>query len=235
MLLAVHSIFESISGEAGGFPQGTWCTFIRLQGCNLRCVWCDIPESRASENPIRQMSLVDLMSEVRYKKNKHILITGGEPLSQPGIVELIYLLLSWDYKVQLETNGSIIIPPIPGVHWVIDYKGPSSGEHFRMESPSSAFAFGSEHLKALQNLQEKERAGSIWIKYVVANQEDLGTAIDSMYQLHDDGLFVPFIISPIDAKGNTIPTIINYIKDKGASLLEHIIFSIQIHKLFDLP
>jgi len=38
--MLVHSIFESISGEAGFFPQGIWCTFIRLQGCNLRCHWC---------------------------------------------------------------------------------------------------------------------------------------------------------------------------------------------------
>ena len=39
-VLQVNSIFESISGEAGFFQQGTWCTFIRLQGCNLRCSWC---------------------------------------------------------------------------------------------------------------------------------------------------------------------------------------------------
>ena len=78
--LKVHSIFESISGEAGGFPQGSWCTFLRLSGCNLRCRWCDTPDAQEVEAQTLDMSVKEICDSVGIYKN--ILITGGEPLLQ---------------------------------------------------------------------------------------------------------------------------------------------------------
>lgn len=182
------------------------------------------------------MSVLDILSLVHLYHNKHILITGGEPLLQPQVEELIANLLENGYEVQVETNGSFIIPPILQVHWVVDYKGPSSGMMEKMIpfSPlASSFAY---HLLSLQENQVSARSGSIWVKHVVKDDADLINAIEFMNSMLDYHLQqVPQIISPVDADGSMITRIVGKIKELSPNLLNQIIFSVQLHKLFNLP
>jgi len=135
--LRVHSIFESISGETGFFPQGTWCTFIRLQGCNFfseSCNYCDTVQAQ-NKREGKWMTIREVSGRV-YQR--HVLVTGGEPLMQKEALGslIIYLLSHTNCRIQIETNGSIPIPNTisqnPRIGWVLDYKLASSGMTDRM-------------------------------------------------------------------------------------------------------
>ena len=101
-------IFSSVQGEGKHAGQAT--TFVRFGGCNLCCSWCDEPNSipikrKASE--ARTVSqILDEMNTV--SKNKHVCLTGGEPLIQPiaELVELCNILKHNKHYVSVETNGT---------------------------------------------------------------------------------------------------------------------------------
>jgi len=82
--------------------MGKSAFFIRFYGCNLRCSFCDtkLPETW------KEMDLPEIMDVVAKQSCKHIVLTGGEPLIQSGIEDLIHALLVEDYFVQVETNGT---------------------------------------------------------------------------------------------------------------------------------
>lgn len=97
--LDVVEIFPTIQGE-GPFA-GHSATFIRLGGCNLACDFCDT-EFDKYEN----LSLKDICKDLRNFPAKLIVITGGEPMRQP-IEKLCKELIRLNYKVQIETNGTV--------------------------------------------------------------------------------------------------------------------------------
>ena len=99
--LTVYEIFESIQGE--GFFTGTPAVFIRFAGCNLRCPWCDQPEALRFDAG-REMSVEDIVAAVDPAFD-HIVLTGGEPTIQPGIVRLVEMLEEEGFLVHVETNG----------------------------------------------------------------------------------------------------------------------------------
>ncbi len=135
----IISIFESIDGEVNAFHSGRLTTFIRLAKCNLRCEYCDTTYSFGKGLP---WTLQEILAKVNEFKAKKVTITGGEPLLQKeAVCKLIYALLEIDYKISIETNGSIALPrhllQHPSVSWIVDYKLPSSG----MEDKMNADAF----------------------------------------------------------------------------------------------
>ena len=77
MKLKVNEIFYSIQGESS--YAGTPCVFIRLTGCNLRCVWCD---SEYSFYDGRKFSIDEILTEIKKYNCNLIEVTGGEPLMQ---------------------------------------------------------------------------------------------------------------------------------------------------------
>src|SRR5260370_18429506 len=83
--MKIAEIFYSIQGE--GMLTGVPSVFIRTSGCNLRCQWCDTPYT--SWNPEgREMSQDEILAEARVHQPSHALVTGGDPMTAPGIVEL---------------------------------------------------------------------------------------------------------------------------------------------------
>src|SRR6059058_1194240 len=75
--LRVAEVFESVQGE--GLWTGVPSTFIRVSGCNLRCVWCDTPyASWRPEGPV--VSVGELVSRAVKAGHKHVILTGGEPM-----------------------------------------------------------------------------------------------------------------------------------------------------------
>jgi len=128
--MRVHSLFQSINGEVCSSHQGSICTFIRLQGCNQRCKWCDTPSSldprgrteASIEDILKQMNRLEI-----YTPN--VTITGGEPLLQiDELASLVEKLVILKYKVSVETNGSLSWMPLWGLcSIVMDIKPPSSG------------------------------------------------------------------------------------------------------------
>src|SRR5690349_14671320 len=76
-VLPVMEHFYTLQGE--GYYQGQAAYFIRLGGCDVGCVWCDVKESwDAAAHPL--LSIDEMVSNVKQTPAKIVVITGGEPL-----------------------------------------------------------------------------------------------------------------------------------------------------------
>lgn len=108
-MLYIQSIFSTIQGE-GPF-SGEPAIFLRLSGCNLRCMFCDTDfESKRREMNYKEIvaEIVQQSVEGKQRKTKLVVITGGEPMIQ-NIFPLVQRLVSpaMGYKVQIETAGTV--------------------------------------------------------------------------------------------------------------------------------
>ena len=131
-VMRITEIFFSIQGEST--HAGEPCSFVRLTGCSLRCVYCDTKYSYAGG---REMSLDDVLAVVAGYPSKLVEVTGGEPLEQEEVYPLMQSLLERGYRVMLETGGHVSIARVPpAVIKIIDIKCPDSheGHTFRYEN-----------------------------------------------------------------------------------------------------
>ncbi|MBL8747460.1 MAG: radical SAM protein [Phycisphaerae bacterium] len=125
--LRINEIFHSIQGESSyaGLP----CVFIRLTGCHLRCAYCDT-EYAFKEGAT--LELPDIIARALAYNCNLIEITGGEPLLQPRVFDLMTLLCNAGATVLVETSGACDISPCdPRVIRIMDLKTPGSGESHR--------------------------------------------------------------------------------------------------------
>jgi 7-carboxy-7-deazaguanine synthase len=126
-MLTVNEIFYSIQGEST--YAGRPCVFVRLTACDLRCSWCDTPYAFDEG---RKQTVDDVMAEVERHGCQLVEITGGEPLLQEDVYELMNRLLAQGRTVMLETGGHRPIDRVPSaVVKIVDVKCPGSGESDR--------------------------------------------------------------------------------------------------------
>jgi 7-carboxy-7-deazaguanine synthase len=121
--LRITEIFRSIQGEStrAGFP----CSFIRLTGCSLRCVWCD---SAYAFHGGRTLSIDAIFRNVEEHGTDLVELTGGEPLEQEGVYPLATRLLDAGKTVLVETGGHVPIDRLdPRAIAIVDVKAPGSG------------------------------------------------------------------------------------------------------------
>jgi 7-carboxy-7-deazaguanine synthase len=122
--LRVSEVYASVQGEST--HVGKPCVFVRLTGCNLRCVWCD---STFTFTGGTHRSVDDVVAEARGFGIPMIEITGGEPLVQKAAIPLMAELVAAGHEVLLETSGSRSIADVPPeVKVILDFKPPDSGE-----------------------------------------------------------------------------------------------------------
>jgi 7-carboxy-7-deazaguanine synthase len=126
----ITEIFKSIQGE--GTRAGLPCIFVRLTGCNLRCVWCDTAYAFHGGT---KYSVDEVLDQVRAftgdgeRKTSLVEITGGEPLLQSETPALAESLLAAGYTVMIETSGERSVGVLPrDVIKIVDVKCPDSGE-----------------------------------------------------------------------------------------------------------
>ena len=122
--MKINEIFYSIQGE--GKWTGLANIFIRTSGCNLRCNFCD---TKYAYHIGKELSIENIIKSISKYPCKKICITGGEPLLQDDIYQFINRLLKIDFKICLETNGSICIKELSKIKPLIismDIKCPSS-------------------------------------------------------------------------------------------------------------
>jgi len=101
-LLPVMETFYSIQGE--GFHQGRAAYFIRLGGCDVGCVWCDVKESwDASKHPLQTIETI--VENAKAFPGRLAVITGGEPLLHP-LDKLTAALHAAGFETNIETSGS---------------------------------------------------------------------------------------------------------------------------------
>jgi 7-carboxy-7-deazaguanine synthase len=160
--------FVSINGE--GPLAGQLAVFIRLQGCNLACSYCDTAWANTENAAFTLMSEYDLYRYIKETGIKNVTLTGGEPLLQPNIIDLLKLLTSdVDLGVEIETNGSIDITPFTRMDnppvFTMDYKLPGS----LMEASMLVSNF--------DLLTKKDT-----VKFVIGSLEDFNVARDIIHR-----------------------------------------------------
>jgi 7-carboxy-7-deazaguanine synthase len=161
--MQITEIFRSIQGESthAGLP----CIFVRLTGCNLRCVWCDTAYAFHGGT---KMSVEEILEKVNglagtgANRIPLVELTGGEPLLQPDILPLSEKLLVAGYTVLIETSGERFVGNLPkDVIKIVDVKCPDSGE---------GGTFDMANLAAVDAKDE--------IKFVIASRPDYEFARD---------------------------------------------------------
>jgi 7-carboxy-7-deazaguanine synthase len=162
--MKVNEIFYSIQGE--GILVGVPSIFLRLTGCNLRCSFCDTKYAYVQG---KEMSIQAILDDIKKFDCTYICLTGGEPLLQKDAVKLIENLLQKNYKICLETNGSISIKKLVGKKSLmisLDIKCPSSGSHEQMIMKNISYLSKKDQLKfIIKNKEDYDYAKKILKKY----------------------------------------------------------------------
>lgn len=150
--LRITEIFLSIQGESS--HAGRPCSFVRLTGCPMRCVWCD---SEYTFSGGEKMTFDRIFERLEEFGCPLVEVTGGEPLAQKNVFPFITALLDKGYEVLIETGGFVSTEEVdPRAQIILDVKCPASGEAERNHWP---------------NL-ERLRADRDEVKFVVANLDD---------------------------------------------------------------
>lgn len=210
----VNEIFSSIDGE--GIRTGLSAVFIRLYGCNLKCSYCDTRYS-CENNEYKEMTLMDILEKVLSYNIPRVTLTGGEPLIQPGVKDLINSLVVNGIEVNIETNGAVDLQDFwefrysSKVIFTMDYKCASSGMEDKMK------------LWNLKVLQPKDV-----IKFVVSNYNEL----EKMeYILKESECKARPYVSPVF--GAIEPKeLVEYVLDNN---LNNVTVQVQLHKIIWNP
>lgn len=149
--LRLRELYRSIQGESS--YAGRPCTFIRTAGCDIRCRWCDEPQAFSGGE---RVALDEVLERVDALGVPLVEITGGEPLLQEAVPELVRALLERGYQVLVETGGHRDISVLdPRARAIVDVKCPGSGE---------AQSFDPANLERLRPGDE--------LKFVIADRTD---------------------------------------------------------------
>jgi 7-carboxy-7-deazaguanine synthase len=104
----IAEIFYSIQGE--GALVGIPSVFVRTSGCNLRCVWCDTPYTSWQPEG-DELSLDEILARVdEHRQARHVVLTGGEPMIAPQVVELTEHFRARGLHITVETAGTVSKP-----------------------------------------------------------------------------------------------------------------------------
>jgi 7-carboxy-7-deazaguanine synthase len=166
--------FMSINGE--GNTAGELSVFIRFAGCNLKCSYCDtLWANNIDRVEYEEMSTQDICNYIKATGIRNVTLTGGEPLLQEGIYELLSLLTTEDsIRVEIETNGSVELD---------EYTDMENGPIFTMDYKLGTS--GMEHSMRVSNFELLKEQDTV--KFVAGSMKDLETAkhIIEKYRLTD--------------------------------------------------
>ena len=203
--------FVSINGE--GTRAGELAVFLRFQGCNLRCGYCDTRWANEPDCPWVEESPEELYAYVKSTGVRNVTLTGGEPLLQKEMPKLLALLVrDPELEVEVETNGAVALKDYAGEDrpvFTMDYKLPSSG---------------CEAAMVRDNLALLEPADTV--KFVCGSREDLDRAAEIIkeYRLTEK---CHVYLSPV--WGQIEPAdMVEYMIEQGMNKAR---LQIQIHKV----
>jgi 7-carboxy-7-deazaguanine synthase len=203
-MLRITEIFHSLQGESNtvGLPT----VFIRLTGCPLRCVYCDTAYAFTGGEKIEIDSII---AQAEQFGTQFITVTGGEPLAQPGCLQLMTRLLDKGYMVSLETSGALDVSEVDRrVVKVMDLKTPSSGELSR------------NRFQNIEYLTQKDQ-----VKFVIGNDEDYSWS-KAVLTEYDLSKRCEILFSPVMGQQNPTNLAEKILKDRLP-----VRFQLQLHKI----
>lgn len=244
----IYEIFSSIQGE--GIYIGERHIFVRFCGCNLRCKYCDTKyawinskfclirklkpiknnknyislKSKKIKNPIPLDIVLTEITKLT-SKTKTISLTGGEPLIQIEFLEeLIKKLKSLNYKLLLETNGTLY-NEIQKIENNIDI----ISMDLKLNSSCGCGNLIEAHKKFLKNISNK----NLIIKVVVTketNEKEFKNSILSIKKIRDDFIL---IIQPSSNERYNLHKLLS-LQDIALDNLDSVRIIPQIHKLMKI-
>lgn len=177
MDLRITEIFLSIQGESS--HAGRPCSFVRLTGCPMRCVWCD---SEYTFTGGTRTGFDEIFAKIEEFGCNLIEVTGGEPLAQKNVFPFITQLCDRGYEVLIETGGYVSTEKVdPRAKIILDVKCPASGEAERNHWPNLA--------RLRPDMDE--------VKFVVADMADWEFAQEVIKKYGLIGRTKEILISPV--------------------------------------
>lgn len=204
--MRITEIFHSLQGE--GQHAGLPTVFVRTTGCHLRCSWCD---SAYSFYGGEDLSVEEILQEVRKHPTQRVCFTGGEPLIQKQAPALVQTLLEDGYEIVIETSGSLDLSaylemqPREQLSLSVDVKLPGSG----MEEENE--------LGELERLAPHDQ-----VKFVIGSEEDYRYAKDVMDTVDTEA---ELVVQPVWGRSET------WLAEKVLEDGLDVRFSLQMHKV----
>ena len=204
--------FVSINGE--GPRAGQLAVFIRFQGCNLNCTYCDTAWANHAEVPCTLMNTEEICRYIKETGIHHVTLTGGEPLLHSDRRELIEAMSrDRELSVEIETNGSIDLSEISRIDnppaFTMDYKLPGSGMEGKMLVSNFSWLTAKDTVKFVAGSRlDLDRAREIIDQY----------QLTSRCQVHISTVFGQIEWSEV----------VDYMKNH---LMNNVVLQIQMHKV----
>lgn len=160
--------FISINGE--GVRAGELAVFVRFKGCNLRCSYCDTMWANEKDCLFQEETPREICEYIVSTGVKNVTLTGGEPLLQKEMPELIGMLMAEDgIRTEIETNGAVDLEAFcqerkdkkERLSFTMDYKLPSSGMEEQMIHTNFFLLCRNDT-----------------VKFVTGSREDMDTALE---------------------------------------------------------
>jgi 7-carboxy-7-deazaguanine synthase len=175
--MKIAELFFSIQGE--GILAGVPSVFIRTSGCNLRCVWCDTPyTSWAPEG--EEISVGKILDYVDRHSKGYVVVTGGEPMIAPGIVDLTAGLRERGQHITIETAGTAFAPvacDLMSISPKLANSTPHEREGGRWAAPHDRLRIQPAVLRRLMTEFPYQ------LKFVVASESDLAEILGLIREL----------------------------------------------------
>lgn len=203
--LKVNEIFTSVQGE--GLRQGEPTIFIRLTGCNLRCIFCDTPYAREEGLDMTVPEILDAVESVRKDMPAGwVCLTGGEPLLQE-CRGLVLSLKSQGFHIQVETNGTLF-QEIPFDWWSVSPKPPE------------------------YSCREEIKNRAQEVKLIVTREvtEYTLTALRREFSAH-----IPLLLQPESNLTEFQKKALDLLQFGSRSGLPNLRISLQLHKILNIP
>lgn len=214
-MFATVEKFVSINGESS--RAGEPAVFIRFRGCDLDCTYCDTKWANVPDCLAEMLTAQEIADYCDGTGITDVTLTGGEPLLQDGLEELVTLLAKSGHRVEIETNGAQPIERLAGAScrpaFTLDYKLPGSGMESAMLTENYAY------------LRECDA-----VKFVAGSTEDLERAAEiiARYRLSEKcSVFISPVFGSIDPR-----EIVEFMTDRK---LNGVRLQLQLHKFIWSP
>lgn len=192
--MKISEIFFSIQGE--GTLAGVPSVFVRTSGCNLRCTWCDTPYTSWSPEG-NELTMDQILTEVRQYGAHHVVVTGGEPMIAPEIVALTERLKSQGQHITIETAGTVTAPvacDLMSISPKLANSTPVEREAGRWAAQHDRLRYQPEVLRQLITTYPYQ------LKFVITTEEDLSEVERILSDLNADRARVLLMPEGTDAE-----------------------------------
>lgn len=217
--MAVYKVVEkfiSINGE--GTLAGQLAVFIRFKGCNLQCDFCDTKWANKEDAPFVSMTEKEIYNYIKETNVKNVTLTGGEPLLQKNIKDLLLILANDNnLHIEIETNGSIALD---------DFISIKNRPSFTMDYKLSCSKM--EHFMNINNFKLLDKSDTV--KFVVGSKSDLDRCRECINKYNLTKICNVYISPVFEVIEPAF--IVDYMKEY---CMNDVNFQIQIHKVIWNP